>query len=123
MSAGKGDTPRPVNSLIYRANYEAIFGLTSVNKAPKVTLVNPPYPDCICAPCGRAYGRNPEGNSFGATYHLGKCDVCGEATEVTEPRDWGHLDWPLKKKACSVQECPALSNNTGGHTAAPNNPR
>jgi hypothetical protein len=109
MSAGKGDTPRPVNGRIYRANYEAIF--------------TPKYPDWICAPCGRAYGRRPAGNSYGATYHPGKCGVCGEATEVTEPRDWGHLDWPLKKKACSVQECPALSINTGGHTAAPNNPR
>jgi rRNA maturation protein Nop10 len=33
-----------------------------------------------------------------ATWHFGKCDVCGATTEVTEPRDFKHLkQWPLEK--------------------------
>ena len=49
------------------------------------------YPDWICNSCGRKHGKRPEGNPYGATYHNGKCGVCNEMTEVTEPRDFGHL--------------------------------
>jgi hypothetical protein len=50
------------------------------------------YPTWICAKCGRAYGRRPEGNPYGATWHIGDCDICGDASvEVTEPRDFGYL--------------------------------
>lgn len=80
MSAGKGDFYRPVNGPRYRANWDAIFSKR--------------YPDWICEPCGRRYGKHPEGNHV-ATYHNGKCGVCGTQTSVSEPRDFGHLrgDW------------------------------
>jgi hypothetical protein len=83
MSAGKGDTPRPVAGEAYRANYDAIF---SKGK---------PYPDWICRPCGFAYGRFP-GQDRVSTYHQDTCDICGEVTACSEPRDFGHLrKWPL----------------------------
>jgi hypothetical protein len=49
------------------------------------------YPDWICNQCGRNHGKRPEGNPYGATYHRGECGICGETTEVTEPRDFGHI--------------------------------
>jgi hypothetical protein len=83
MSAGKGDTPRPVAGEAYRANYDAIF---SKGK---------PYPDWICRPCGFAYGRFPHTYRV-STYHQDTCGICGEFTACTEPRDFGHLrQWPL----------------------------
>jgi len=57
------------------------------------------YPAWICIQCGVEYGRNSV-NGF-ATYHLGKCDICGrDDVPVTEPRDYGHLktEWQHKKK-------------------------
>lgn len=75
--AGKGDRPRKVNGPKYRANFDAI----NWSK----------YPDWICNVCGKAYGKRPEGNPYGATYHIDECDICGEVCEVTEPRDFGHL--------------------------------
>ena len=46
----------------------------------------------ICAKCGQAYGRRPDGNPYGATWHIGDCDVCSaKDVEVTEPRDYGYL--------------------------------
>jgi len=81
MSAGKGDAPRPVDGERYRANYEAIFA--------------PHYPDWICAPCGKAYGRGAPENHI-STWHTDTCGVCGKVTSVTEPRDFGHLKkWPI----------------------------
>jgi hypothetical protein len=83
MSAGKGDTPRPVAGEAYRANYDAIF---SKGK---------PYPDWICRPCGFAYGRFPSQDRV-STYHTDTCGICGEVTACSEPRDFGHLrQWPL----------------------------
>jgi hypothetical protein len=83
MSAGKGDTPRPVAGEAYRANYDAIF---SKGK---------PYPDWICRPCGFAYGRFPSQDRV-STYHQDTCGICGEFTACSEPRDFGHLrKWPL----------------------------
>jgi hypothetical protein len=81
--AGKGDSPRPVNGDRYRDNYDFIF--------------RKKYPDWICGSCGRVHGKRPEGNPYGATYHIGKCGICGEECEVTEPRDFGHLKegWEL----------------------------
>ena len=83
MSAGKGDTPRPVAGEAYRANYDAIF---SKGK---------PYPDWICRPCGFAYGRFPSEDRI-SCWHEDTCGICGEVTSCTEPRDFGHLrQWPL----------------------------
>jgi hypothetical protein len=83
MSAGKGDTPRPVAGQTYRDNYDAIF-----RKAP-------PYPDWICRPCGFAYGRFPSQDRV-SCWHEDTCGICGEVTEVTEPRDFGYLrEWPI----------------------------
>ena len=52
------------------------------------------YPKWICAPCGEKHGNRKPGI---ATWHTGKCDVCGESASVTEPRDYGHIPWPLKR--------------------------
>ena len=75
--AGKGDSPRAVNGSKFRKNYDAIF----LSK----------YPDWICKECGRKHGKRPEGNPYGATWHIDICGVCGGDMEVTEPRDFGHL--------------------------------
>jgi ribosomal protein L37AE/L43A len=81
MSAGKGDTPRAVNGSLFRRNWDRIF-----MKKPKQ------YPDWICDECGRLHGKRPEGNPYGATWHIDECGVCGTGgVEVTEPRDFGHL--------------------------------
>jgi hypothetical protein len=40
----------------------------------------------VCASCGEKYGRRPCGV---ACWHIGKCDICGTVTSVTEPRDFG----------------------------------
>jgi hypothetical protein len=83
MSAGKGDTPRPVAGEAYRANYDAIFSRGK------------PYPDWICRPCGWAYGRFPSEDRI-SCWHEDTCNICGEVTACTEPRDFGHLrQWPL----------------------------
>ena len=83
MSAGKGDTPRPVAGEAFRANYDAIFR--------KAT----PYPDWICRPCGWAYGRFPAEDRV-SCWHQDTCGICGEFTACSEPRDFGHLrQWPL----------------------------
>ena len=51
------------------------------------------YPKWICHDCGVEHGRRvPEI----ATYHNGKCDLCGEPRAVTEPRDYGHLKTALE---------------------------
>jgi rRNA maturation protein Nop10 len=57
------------------------------------------YPAWVCFPCGRKYGRGmPAGHL--CTVHTDICDICGEETSVTEPRDFGHLKpgWRLKEK-------------------------
>jgi ribosomal protein L37AE/L43A len=67
-----------VNGAVYRRNFDAIFSR--------------PYPDWICAECGRKHGKRPEGNPYGATWHIDECGICGTGgVEVTEPRDFGHL--------------------------------
>jgi rubrerythrin len=99
MSAGKGDSPRPVNGDRYRRNYEAIF-LKEDSLSDILTKVREqfPYPTWICRPCGVAHGRSTDGRLV-ATYHQGTCDICGESASVTEPRDFGHLKkWPILPK-------------------------
>ena len=46
-------------------------------------------PEWICMECGKRYGRKSIGI---ATWHEDMCDICGEITSVTEPRDFGYLD-------------------------------
>jgi hypothetical protein len=78
MSAGKGDMLRAVNGEVYRRNYNHIYGRK--------------YPEWICATCGCLHGNNPTPTPHFATWHYGKCGICGAfAVEVTEPRDFGHL--------------------------------
>jgi hypothetical protein len=40
----------------------------------------------VCASCGEKYGRHYHRESC---WHVGKCDICGTVTGVTEPRDYG----------------------------------
>lgn len=57
------------------------------------------YPEWICDPCGRKYGKR---TPLMATWHFGTCGVCAKkATPVTEPRDYGHLKdgWDELKRA------------------------
>jgi hypothetical protein len=54
-----------------------------------------PYPTWVCDECGEKYGKHPIDM---ATYHVGKCDICGKDRLVTEPRNFGHLKWPPKEK-------------------------
>ena len=49
------------------------------------------YPSQICDDCGNKYGKIAVGTS---TFHIGKCQVCGEKKAVTESRDWGYPDIP-----------------------------
>lgn len=51
------------------------------------------YPTWICLACGEKYGR--EVTDIVATWHLGKCDICGKEDAVTEPRDFGHVKMEL----------------------------
>jgi hypothetical protein len=41
-----------------------------------------------CSDCGLKYGR---ASGVCATFHIGKCDVCGEKKYVTEFRDFNYL--------------------------------
>jgi rubrerythrin len=99
MSAGKGDTPRPVDGPKYRANYERIFRKED-SLSDILTKVREqfPYPAWICRPCGEAHGRGmPAGHA--STWHMDTCGVCGRRAEVTEPRDFRHLKkWPILPK-------------------------
>lgn len=46
------------------------------------------YPTCICRECGELYGNQDCGV---ATWYVKQCNICGETTLCTEPRDFGHL--------------------------------
>lgn len=59
----------------------------------------------VCRECGisanvltciKKYGQRPKQLCFSvSTFHTGKCDVCGEETAVTEPRDYFFPDFSL----------------------------
>ena len=89
--AGKGDRMRKVDGDKYRSNYDSIKWVEGLRKDLSKLIFHKDYPDWICNDCGRTYGKRPEGNPYGATYHVGTCDICGEEKEVTEPRDFGHM--------------------------------
>lgn len=46
------------------------------------------YPQWICSACGIKHGKSECGLS---TWHQDTCGVCKKETQVTEPRDFGHL--------------------------------
>jgi hypothetical protein len=48
-------------------------------------------PAWVCIDCGMKYGRRITPNHL-ATFHIGRCEVCGETKPVTEPRDFGYLN-------------------------------
>lgn len=54
-------------------------------------------PDWVCHDCGQEWGRwYDNGEYFGpvkhcATYHVNRCEVCGQEKPVTEARDYGFL--------------------------------
>lgn len=56
------------------------------------------YPDWVCRDCGRIHGKRVYRDHI-ATFHVGVCHLCHKSNvEVSEPRDFGHLHWPLKKR-------------------------
>ena len=66
----------------------------------------------VCSPCGltanyltclKKYGKPPIKKAYDvSTYHTGTCDVCGEKTSVTEPRDFFYPDFNLILKKIKV---------------------
>jgi hypothetical protein len=46
------------------------------------------YPQWVCSDCAVAAGGKKRGEN--ATWHEGKCGICGLTKGVTEPRDFGH---------------------------------
>lgn len=53
------------------------------------------YPQWVCARCGHRHGRR---SPDVASWHTGECGVCGDYAPVTEPRDFGHIQWPLTRE-------------------------
>ncbi len=43
----------------------------------------------ICQSCGEKYCNGPQFSV--STWHMDTCDICGEETACTEPRDFGYL--------------------------------
>lgn len=64
---------------------------------PICAIVDPQQPDWVCRDCGHKWGlwwsdgqyKGPARHC--ATFHQGKCNVCGETKGVTEARDYGYL--------------------------------
>lgn len=54
-------------------------------------------PDWVCNSCGNKHGYWFQGDEYtgpsihAATYHEGRCGVCGKTAPVTEARDYGYL--------------------------------
>ena len=80
------------------------------------------YPSWSCWECGKKHGQVADRIS---TWHYGRCDVCGENNNVTEPRDFGHFpNWFKTKKgnkmknlavvllAVGLQACSTVSKET-----------
>lgn len=56
------------------------------------------YPSWVCHECGMKARGKPLRPWAIATYHHGKCDVCQEYKDVTEPRDFGYPEFKPKRK-------------------------
>lgn len=52
----------------------------------------PHYPSYICLNCGEKHCNGLTKNIvYASTFHMGVCDICGETSALTQPRDYGHL--------------------------------
>lgn len=95
---GKGSHRRgsdPESTRRYAEGWERIFGskkgkMRKKGKIAKTRLK--PYPHWVCSPCGSPVSRRS--GAWVATWHTGKCDVCGQTLMVTEARDFGYPDFP-----------------------------
>lgn len=66
--------------------FDTLYCCDSLDKAKSKTLK---YPQRICSQCAAKYCRR---STCGlATWHDDTCGICGNVTNVTEPRDFGHL--------------------------------
>ena len=59
------------------------------------------YPDWICTDCGEKVQRIMLRRALIATFHIGRCDICGETKPVTQPRDYG---WPSPYKIALLKK-------------------
>jgi hypothetical protein len=74
-------------------------------------MMDDAYPAWVCSPCGETWGRRPVNPH--ATWHPDTCGLCGRETEVTEPRDYGHLRAGWQDAISRLPETP-LDNNPRG---------
>jgi hypothetical protein len=73
--------------------------------AGAINMKTKDYPSWTCWECGSKHGTKSPHIS---TWHYGKCDVCNENNNVTEPRDFGHFpNWFLPK--------PKINKKTAHH--------
>lgn len=57
------------------------------------------YPTWVCQECATAAGGHVKLGQI-STWHLGKCDICDEKKDVTEPRDFGYPDFGIGAEQC-----------------------
>jgi hypothetical protein len=58
-----------------------------------------PYPKWACAECGEKHGSKKANLKYQDEWFLGPCEVCGEESLVTDPKEYGHfVDWFKKQK-------------------------
>lgn len=69
--------------------------------------------DWVCNECGTTARENTikAGGKIYActgtsTYHSGECEVCGNYTEVTQPRDFGYPDFSGTPRKAKAKETP-----------------
>ena len=77
-----------------------------------------PQPATVCSSCGGRYGRRQ--STIGATWYRGRCGVCSQETDVTEPRDFGYLgnDWNLGLPEPDAYDVVVLAGDIHSHTHA-----
>ena len=51
------------------------------------------YPEWLCSECGHKAQQDKDKISAFATWHMHYCDVCGDMSPVTQPRDFGYPDF------------------------------
>ncbi len=60
----------------------------------------------VCIDCGEKYGKRLPSM---ATWHRAECDICGNFTACTEPRDYGYLD----RNAIRIDKAKGKINEAG----------